>query len=201
MMRYTKAVDLSPTLYPDHEKRRLTIRPFIYEQDRTTMHEIDTMSHIGSHVEAPSHFIPEWDDVSSLEIEKFFGEGVCIDLSYKMPSEAIVIEDLKDNVKDDDVLLLHATKHEDSERPYISEETAEWISKHIKILGIDDTIALESSSELMATHKFLLGNRIPIIEGLINLDKIAGKRFFFIGLPLRIRGLDSSPIRAIALLP
>lgn len=159
------------------------------------------MSHIGSHVEAPSHFIPEWDDVSSLEIEKFFGEGVCIDLSYKMPSEAIVIEDLKDNVKDDDVLLLHATKREDSERPYISEETAEWISKHIKILGIDDTIALESSSELMATHKFLLGNRIPIIEGLINLDKIAGKRFFFIGLPLRIRGLDSSPIRAIALLP
>jgi kynurenine formamidase len=37
-------------------------------------------------------------------------------------------------------------------------------------------------------------------ENLCNLDKVVGKRFTFIGLPLKIRGGTGSPIRAIALL-
>jgi len=49
-------------------------------------------------------------------------------------------------------------------------------------------------------HKILLSENIPIIEGLINLDKVLGKRFQFIALPLKISGVDGSPIRAIALL-
>ena len=87
-----------------------------------------------------------------------------------------------------------------NEAPYISKETAEWLSYHIKMLGIDDTINLEESYELMASHKHLLGKNIPIVEMLSNLDKVAGKRFIYIGLPLKIHGLDSSPIRAIAIL-
>jgi kynurenine formamidase len=52
----------------------------------------------------------------------------------------------------------------------------------------------------MASHKHLLEKNIPIVEMLSNLDKVAGKRFIYIGLPLKIQGLDSSPIRAIAIL-
>lgn len=200
MLRYSKVVDLSPLLQPSHEKRRLTIRPFVYELDKTTMHEIDTMSHIGSHVEAPSHFTPEWEDVSSLDLNKFFGEGVCIDLRYKRPAEAIGTHDLESKAKEGDIVLLHGNRYEDGKRPYISEEAAEWISKHAKMLGIDETISLEFSFELMTSHKILLKKHVPIVEGLINLDLVAGKRFVFVGLPLRIKGLDASPIRAMALL-
>lgn len=200
MFPYSKVVDLSPLLCPDHEKRRLKIRSFIYELDKTTMHEIDTMSHIGSHVEAPSHFAPGWEDISSLDLVKFFGEGVCIDLKYKGPVEAISVGDLEGKVKEGDIVLLHATKYEDNRRPYVSEEAAKWLSVHAKMLGIDDTVSLESSFESMASHRILLGNRVPIAEGLVNLDLIAGERIFFVGLPLRIKGLDASPIRAIALL-
>jgi kynurenine formamidase len=37
------------------------------------------------------------------------------------------------------------------------------------------------------------------IENLCNLDKVVGKRFTFIMLPLKIRKGTGSPIRAIAL--
>jgi kynurenine formamidase len=36
------------------------------------------------------------------------------------------------------------------------------------------------------------------IENLGDLSPVAGKRFRFIGLPLRIRGGSGSPIRAVA---
>ncbi|MCX8188995.1 MAG: cyclase family protein [Nitrososphaeria archaeon] len=194
-----EVIDLSPLLVPGKEKRRLTIRSFIAELDKTTMCDIDMMSHLGAHVESPLHFNSCLPDISSLDIRKFFGEAVCVDLRYKKPREAILVKDLDEHVKEGDIVLLHSgIKGEDA--PYISKETAEWLSKRIKMLGIDDTINLEESYDLMASHKHLLENNIPIIEMLTNLDKVAGKRFIYIGLPLKIKGLDSSPIRAIAIL-
>lgn len=194
-----EVVDLSPLLVPGKEKRRLAIRPFIAELDKTIMHDVDMMSHLGVHVEAPSHFKPEWPDISSLDIKIFYGEAVCVDLRHKKSREAILVSDLEKHVKEGDIVLLHSSI-KGEEAPYISRETAEWLSQHIKMLGIDDTINLEESYEIMASHKYLLGKGIPIIEMLSNLDKVAGKRFTYIGLPLKIQGLDSSPIRAIAIL-
>src|SRR5437899_1776721 len=49
-------------------------------------------------------------------------------------------------------------------------------------------------------HKILLRRRIPIVEGLTNLDKLVGKKFQFIGLPLKIEGIDGAPVRALAVL-
>lgn len=40
---------------------------------------------------------------------------------------------------------------------------------------------------------------IIAIKNLANLDQLAGKRFTFIGFPLRIRGGTGSPVRAVAL--
>ncbi len=50
-------------------------------------------------------------------------------------------------------------------------------------------------------HKAALAAGLPIFEALVNLDRVAGRRFTFIGLPLRIVGGEASPIRAIAVLP
>lgn len=194
-----EVVDLSPLLVPGKEKRRLAIRPFIAELDKTIMHDVDMMSHLGSHVEAPSHFKSNLSDISALDVRKFYGEAVCIDLRYKKACEAILVEDLEKHVKEDDIVLLHSgIRGEDA--PYISKEAAEWLSHRIKMLGIDDTINLEESYELMVSHRYLLEKNIPIIEMLSNLDKVVGKRFIYIGLPLKIYGLDSSPVRAIAIL-
>jgi kynurenine formamidase len=42
---------------------------------------------------------------------------------------------------------------------------------------------------------------LPIFEALVNLDKLAGQRFYFIGLPLKLEGVEASPIRAVAIVP
>lgn len=201
MLPRGQIIDLTKTLVPGKEERKLEIKPFIYEVDKTIMHEINTMSHIGTHVEAPSHFKKDWKDISQLPISTFFGDAVCIDLSHLQPKgsiDPIDLEKCSDIYKK--IVLLHSPfKGEDM--PYISQKAALWLrEKEIKMLGIDDTIRLEESLELMTTHKELLGNNIPIIEGLCNLDKLLDKSFYLIALPLKIVGLDSSPVRCIAIL-
>jgi kynurenine formamidase len=42
--------------------------------------------------------------------------------------------------------------------------------------------------------------RVTHIENLCNLDKLLGRRFTFIALPLKIRGGTGSPVRAVAIL-
>lgn len=182
------------------ELRRLEIRQWIYGPDKTFMHWVETETHIGTHVEFPSHYKEELKDGVSLPLETFIGEAIGVNLGYKKPGEPLMPEDLEEaGVKRDDILILWSPYSGD-DRPKISPEAAKWMFEcGIKMLGVDTSIGVEWNAELMATHDYLLGNDIPIIERLAHLDQLRKKRFFFIGLPLRIRLLDSCWIRAVAL--
>jgi kynurenine formamidase len=46
-------------------------------------------------------------------------------------------------------------------------------------------------------HDILLGNNILIVENLCNLDKIKKVRGLYSFLPLKLKGSDESPIRAV----
>ena len=197
-----KIIDLSPELVPGREDRRLETRQFIFEQDNTYMTDIDMMSHIGIHVEGPSHYKKNLKEIADVPIETFLGDAVRLDVKSVGRAGPVEPADLAGisatgGVRRHDILFLHSPFHGE-EMPYISRDLAAWMADlPIKMLGIDNTIALEEKDQ-MFTHDFLLANDIPVIERVANLDKVP-ERFFFIGLPLRIRAMDSSPIRGIAL--
>jgi kynurenine formamidase len=45
----------------------------------------------------------------------------------------------------------------------------------------------------------MLTNGIPVIEQVAHLEDLRKPRFFFMGIPPRMGGLDSFPIRAVAI--
>ena len=47
-------------------------------------------------------------------------------------------------------------------------------------------------------HRLHLGQNIPLIENLINLDKLVGKDFELWALPLKLQGGDGAATRAVA---
>jgi kynurenine formamidase len=49
-------------------------------------------------------------------------------------------------------------------------------------------------------HEVLRDRQFIHMENLANLDQVAGKRFKFIGFPIKIRGASAAPIRAVAVL-
>ncbi len=196
-----KLIDLSPELVPGKESRRLEIRPFVYEGDGTIMHDVDMMSHVGVHIEAPSHYKEELADVAALPLESFIGEAIVLDYDAAGAKAKISEEGMKKlaggRLRPGDILLLRNRLSKD-DSPTLTGEAARWLAGlPIKMLGIGLNCHLEAEKDL-GVHDALLRKNIPLIERLVNLDKLP-ERFFFIGFPLRIKGLDSSPIRAVAI--
>ena len=131
--------------------------------------------------------------------------GPCIILKFdhKEPvngkRQPITSDDLE-NVQERDIVLFYR-KFGREETPYISTDAEKFLTydKKIKMVGIQG-IGLEEPRR-MESHENFLKNDIPIIEVLINLDKVQKERVFFIGLPFNISYIDSSWIRAITLEP
>ena len=67
----------------------------------------------------------------------------------------------------------------------------------IATLGLD--LPGVNPTEWEKVHKIFLGREIVIVEGLTNLDAIRDEEVFFIALPLKIKGRDGSPVRAVAI--
>jgi kynurenine formamidase len=84
----------------------------------------------------------------------------------------------------------------------INGEATDWLIDHgVKAVGIDIATLddLLPCDPTRPAHVRLLKRNIPIMENFTNLERIRAPRFHFIGLPLKIRGLTASPIRAVAI--
>ncbi|WP_157868122.1 cyclase family protein [Pyrococcus abyssi] len=137
--------------------------------------------HSGTHVDAPIHFIPNGKAINELPLEKFIGEGIVIDAREKI--------EIPQEVEGKIVLLLTGGKE-------ITIEIAkELVDRNVKAVGID---GMSIGNE--EVHKVLLSAEIPIYENLVNLEKLIGRRFLFVGLPLKIRKGSGSPVRAVAII-
>ena len=135
-----------------------------------------------------------------------------IDLSYKYGSDDLLISkkelSLYDAViREGDIVVLntgcYAHPEEFTSFGYLSPDAARYlVEKKIALLAVDTpSVDLNvPQGEPMPVHQVILGNDIPIIEGLAHLDLIDVQRFTFIGLPLKIKDSDGSPIRAIAII-
>jgi arylformamidase len=213
-----RIVDLSKKVVPGGAEgpvgaptRRYDIEKFIYPPGEI-MHYISMESHISTHVEAPSHFIPAVygspaDDVSEVSLDSFFGMGVLLDCK-DMSSMTVIGPEIIDSfgIRRDDIVLVGRSPHRMNDRPWLSVEGIHYlVEKKIKMIGFDDTVFVErpevrgKSLAGYLLHDLMLKNGIPVIEQVAQLEDLRKPRFFFMGIPARMGGLDSFPIRAVAI--
>jgi len=157
-------------------------------------------AHTGTHVDAPFHFLQNSKKIDSVSTEKFLGECVVVDLT-KIKKRGIEKKDIiKSKIRKGDIVILKTSntykKTFDFDFVYLDESGARFLAaKNIKGVGIN-ALGIERSQPSYGTHKSLLSKGIIIFEGL-ELSKIKAGRYFFIGMPLKIKDGDASPIRAI----
>lgn len=215
-----RLVDLSKVMVPGDVqgpvgagKRRLEIREFAYPPGET-MHQVDMETHIGTHVEAPRHFVNarhgrNGKDITQLPLESFFGEAVLVNLAGSAPGHPVTQKEVAGfGVRPGDIVFFGNGAHGGQDRPWITREAAEWLARtRIRMAGIDDSVFPEEPKYLSKdlagyyTHDAFLGNDIPFIEGLTNLSAVSGGRFFFFGLVAAFARLEAFPIRAVAFIP
>ncbi|MDO8685132.1 MAG: cyclase family protein [Clostridiales bacterium] len=169
--------------------------------------QISMSSHQGTHLDAPFHFINDGTTVDELPLESFAGKAFLVDMRHKKPHEPLNIDDFLpyENRISKGTRLIYQTgwdkkfpdKSYFSEFPYLTKELADWFAgKGIMMLGMDTPTP--NPVDWKYVHHALLGKGIVIVEGLANLNKITADEFLFVAAPLRLKGRDGSPVRALA---
>jgi kynurenine formamidase len=208
-----KVVDLSLDVYNEMpvypgDPKVFFMKHRSIDPDGYNLTQILLGSHTGTHLDVPLHFVPDGDSIDKFPPERFIGDAYLIDLSYKKAEEDIIPEDFK-NCEDKIIpgvrLLLRTDWYKVlpdrryfKEQPRISYELAKWlVEKKVSLIGLETpTINPVDNKKL---HQTLLAGGIIVVEALAHLDQIKKDKVFFVALPLKIRGGDGSPVRAIAI--
>ena len=189
-------VDENTPVFPGDQKQELTQKAFI-EKDGWNEKRLSFNSHFSTHIDAPLHMIDGGKSLSDFPVEYLTGEAICIDVHGQK-----TIESALEGVKANDIVFFYTGKTEQplenlyEDYPVLSRQTAEkLVETKVKIVGLD---SWGPDGEPFSIHKILLGRNILIVENLVNLAPLAGKRFECFILPLKIRGGDGAPCRVIA---
>jgi len=219
-MKLGRIIDLSHKMIPGKENFKLDVKNYPVEEIMPQvkrrndlwyiLSDVTMSSHVGTHIEFPYHHLKEGQDAAEFPMEKLIGEGVVLDFSFKKAGEAITLDELKAfqrEIKKKDILLIrtdcdkffHTERWED--QPYISTEGVQWLieEKQIRCLGTDAAGIEVPGTDYQPNHMLLFRNGIPMIESMTNLGLLQKERFLIFILPLPIEGLDSSPVRIIAI--
>lgn len=199
----------------DHHTHTSTIGKFESSMSYATKALIFS-DHGPTHVDSISHFDPADGSatIDEMPLATFCGQGTCLDISTIGPREYCSAADLDaaldstgTKVEEGDVLLLHTGTFERYEGdpnyvvdyPGLDESGAEWlVDRKVKIFGVDSPSPDNPASPTYPVHLVCRREGITHYENLANLRSVIGRRFFFVGLPLRIRGGHGSPVRAVA---
>lgn len=183
-----------------------------FEKDGWNATTLSLYSHSGTHVDAPIHFEAYPETIDQMPIEHFSAEAWVIDCLISSPGALIKVSDLgatQARIQPGDGLIFrtgwsdkYGTPAFRDDLPRISEELALWIVDHqVKLIGVEppSVADVNNLSEVTSIHQILLGGRVTIVEGLINLSAIQSEKVWILALPLKIKNGDGCPVRAVAI--
>lgn len=156
--------------------------------------------HCGAHTDAPKHLIDDGADIASRKLDTFVGPCVVIDVRARR-GERIGPERLAGKpISAPRVLLRTGTfrdwRHWNEDFAGVSVALIAELYQHgVSLIGID-TPSIDPFKQELEAHRACIEYDIAILEGLV-LDDVAEGEYELIALPLRMRGADASPVRAV----
>lgn len=171
--------------------------------DPCNLSQISTTAHIGTHMDAPRHYLVGAAGMEGVPIAASIGPARVIEIR---DPEAIRISELEPHnlAKGERVLFKTGnssrcwkTDHFLKKYIYIEPQTAQYLAKcGIQTVGVDYLSVGGFDSGGPETHRILLQAGIWIIEGLM-LEHVEPGAYELVCLPLRIIGGDGAPARAV----
>lgn len=194
----TQPLDANTPVYPGDPPTKIE-KAGDLDKDGFYDNLISVGTHVGTHVDAPIHMVKDGKKLKDYPISHFEGRGRLIKVEdSKFDLDAVRQADISQN----DIVLFHtgwdSRYKEDAyfeEYPQIPEEIAQYlVDQKVRMVGMD---MASPDHEPFPIHKVLLSNDVLIIENLTNLEKLVGKEFRVIALPINLQE-DAAPARVIA---
>jgi len=142
-------------------------------------------AHVGTHMDAPYHFIDDGIDISQ------------VPLSQCVTQARVVSFDTDIDVKDLAPVLggaPGALLFKGAGR--LTHAAAKAIAAYgIRLVGVEHQ-AVGLPEEIVETHHALLGNGVVVLEG-ITLSEVPNGEYLLCAQPIKFKGGDGAPVRAI----
>jgi arylformamidase len=187
------------TVWPGDPSFEFTPMARIADGDSCNTSRVSMATHTGTHIDAPWHFDGNGPRLDQIDPALFFGEATLFDL----PRVSVVTAaDLGAHPLPARILLKTRNSGIPCDAPFREDFTAldadaaqRLVDEQVRLVGIDYLSIAPYKQEKHDTHRILLGNHIPCVEGL-RLSGLRAGACTFVVLPLHIAGADGAPCRA-----
>jgi len=207
MTIYDISLTISPSLptWPGDPPLELELIESMDKGAHANVTHLSAAVHLGTHVDAPHHFLNDGRTVENLPLDVL--TGPCYVTQLPDGIEAITAEVLdRTEITSEMKRVLFGTRNShlwakgeskfQTDFVAITEDGAEWLVKRgIQLVGVD-YLSVAPYGDSVPTHTILLKAGIVVVEGL-NLSKIVRGFYDLYCLPLKIAGSDGAPARAI----
>ena len=173
----------------------------IAQGDLANVSHLTLGSHSGTHLDPPRHFSDAGRSVDEIPLERLIGPALVLEIA---DASLIGREELSRlPIKGAERVLLKTGNSQfwqesefHPEYAALSADGARFlVESGVKLIGID-YLSVESPGGSGEVHRTLLDNDVLILEG-INLADVLPGEYELICLPLKIKGGDGAPVRAL----
>jgi arylformamidase len=171
--------------------------------DDANVSRLECDVHVGTHVDAPAHFVDGAATVEQLPLEVLIG-----------PAEVVHVPD-RDAIDEETVMgavpagcarVLFRTQNSDAWRPgprpfepdfvaLTAPAAHALVARGVRLVGVD-YLSVQRFRDGPETHQALLGAGVVVVEGLCLAGVVPGP-YELTCLPLKLVGADGAPARAV----
>ena len=174
------------------------------------VYDITLCTQSGTHIQGGHYFREEGKRIEEYPLSAFEGEAFLVDITKRgTDTTQVELAQIIDGIDLRGKILILRTGHmeeviktgklESVSRPGLSLEAAVYLveTKGIKMLAIDSFGVESRATQNYDVNYYLCGKDILILEGLVNLAAVSKREVFLEAFPLKIRGVEGTPCRAI----
>ncbi len=200
-----KIIDISQPLSPDTAvwpgdtefENRWVMR--IATGDSVNVGTVTMSLHTGTHADAPLHVAEGAKSIDDCSLEPYIGEALVIDAtnSETIKERHVASADISGTERILFKTLTASSAGFVDTFSYFSQEAARaLVSLGVSLVGIDTPSVDRFDSKTLDSHHIFRNGEVAILENLC-LDEVKPGRYELIAVPLKIVGMDASPVRAL----
>jgi len=209
---FTQIFDLSVTLgseAPVYPGDPAYVREKVYsleQGDTVTVSKLTLCAHSGTHVDLPAHYLRNSPGMSEIPPGRFILPAV---VAESASPRAVSREELQGlNLTAERAVLLKTansasglvrSRRFSEKYVHLATGAAQFLAElHVPLVGLDYYSVDPFNSHDYPSHRALLGAGVLILEG-IDLAAVAPGEYTLLCLPLKLDGVEASPVRAVLL--
>jgi arylformamidase len=207
MMSGRGLIDISPVIdstiavWPGDTPFEQTMNVEMASGANLTLSDIRTTLHVGAHTDAASHYSLDGQDIASRALDFYVGPCEVIHVGIARGARIMPDDLASKTIRSPRVLLRTGTfpdpRHWNDDFAALSPELIDFLhAREVVLVGIDTPSVDPFDSKALESHQALARHGMANLEGLV-LEGVDEGHYELIALPLRIRGGDASPVRAV----